>query len=72
MDRTDLQALLSLLRENGVTYYESGGTRLVLGPARPAEVLPAVVAPRREEGEDDRIDRLAFGRLFSAQGVTRG
>ena len=72
MDRADLEGLLSLLRDHGVTYYESAGTKIVLGPARAAELPSLVSAKRPDETEDDRIDRLAFGKLFHAGRATNG
>ena len=74
MDPADLRALLTTLRESGVTFYEAGGVRIVLGPvsAGAAGAVAAVTAPAREEDQEARLDRLAFGRLFSAAGVTRG
>lgn len=70
MTPDDLRPLLALLRENGITYYEHAGTRIVLGPVAPAvdRIPPRAV----DEDQETRLDRLAFGRLFSAAGVTRG
>lgn len=72
MDHDGLKALLSLLRASGVTYYEAEGVKLVLGPPRVDAPSVPPLAVKREEDPETRIDRLAFGRLFATQGVTRG
>jgi hypothetical protein len=73
MTPDELRALVTTLRESGVTYYEAGGVKLVLGPAPvSAAAVASAVAPSRDEDQEARLDRMAFGRLFSTAQVTRG
>ncbi len=70
MSPTEFAELLAMLRENGVTYYECGSVKIVLGPT------PSEVEPERAVELPHGMDRMPLNyqnpRLFSHVGGLKG